>query len=82
VLKVTFPYYINDILYEVTASCRNITEAEDVEGLTLEIKNEDETLVKIPYDKDLFEDLELEAMHFLAEEYYNPQLDFSNTKTH
>lgn len=82
-LKVYFDYPISDKqIVEVVATCKSVLGGETVEGLSLQFLDEDKNPVKISYDKELFEDLEHTAIYMLAEEYYNPSLNFSNNQRH
>lgn len=75
-LSVEFEYDINGLPVKVLASCRAIVEAEHIEGLKLIFLGEDDMRLNIPYDKDLFADIEDQAVYLLAESYYNPELNF------
>lgn len=73
---ITFQYEIKGKILQVVASCKSILNGEDVEGLSLTFLNENDERVKVSYDKEVFEDLEHEAVYLLAEEYYNPPVNF------
>jgi len=76
-LQVTFEYPMRNQSVQVVATCKNIIGAEYIEGLTLTFLNEDDIRIFVPYEKDLFEDIESEAVYMLAEAYYNPELNFA-----
>lgn len=75
-LQIHFEYPIRGQNLTVVACCKSVLNGEYVEGLTFTFLNEDDARVHIPYDKDIFDDLESEAIYMLAELYYNPELNF------
>lgn len=78
-LQVQFEYLIKGQAIEVIASCKSIVDSQFVDGLSLAFLNDKDERILVPYDKDLFEDLENEAVVMLAEAYYNPELNFNRT---
>lgn len=75
-LQVNFEYPINGINVQVIATCKSVLDGEYVEGLSLTFLNEDDTRIHVQYDKEVFNDIENEAIYFLSEAYYNPELNF------
>lgn len=78
-IQITFDYEIKGKLYQVIAQCKDVVNDYDITNLSLTFLDENDNRIKIDYDKDLFEDLESEAMYYLANEYYNPELKFKRT---
>lgn len=76
-LSVTFEYNLRGLPIQVLAACRDVIGDEYIKGLTLTFLDENDLRLHIPYDKDLFEDVEAEAVYLLSENYFNPSLDFS-----
>lgn len=74
-LQVLFDYPINGENVQVSASCKSIN-GEDVEGLTFIFLDYDDNVLKITYDKEMFSDIEDQALYMLADAYYNPELNF------
>lgn len=77
-LQINFEYPIRGINLQVVAACRSVLNGEYVEGLTLTFLNEDDVRIHVPYNKDIFDDIESEAIYYLAEAYYNPELNFGS----
>lgn len=77
-LSVNFEYILPNQNVTVVATCRSVVGAEYIEGLTLTFLNEDDIRIHVPYDKELFEDIESDAVYYLAEAYYNPELNFAH----
>ena len=77
-LQIQFEYPIRGVNMQVIACCKDVIGSEYVSGLTLTFLNEDDVRVHVPYDEDMFNDLEAEAIYMLADVYYNPELNFSH----
>lgn len=68
-----FIYHLNDkTQYIVVAQCKTITNEFTVVGLSFKFINDDGDTVRVGYDRDLFDDIEVEATNQLLEDYYNP----------
>lgn len=77
-LQVTFDYPIKNQNLQVLATCKSVLGSEYVEGLSLTFLNESDERVKVLYDKELFDDIESEAVYLLADAYFNPELNFKH----
>lgn len=80
--QVEFNYPVGAQMAKVVASCKSIVADEYdpyVTGLTLTFLDKDDVPIKVDYDKEIFEEIEDEAMLMLSELYYNPELNFQNT---
>lgn len=75
-LNVLFDYPINGENVVVSASCKSINEG-DVDGLILVFLDHDDNPIKVNYDKEMFEDIEDQALYMLNDAYYNPELNFN-----
>ena len=76
-LQVCFDYNINHQYVKVTASCNEIIDSDDVQGLKFIFTNENDIRIHVEFNEETFEDIEAEALYLLAEQYYNPKLNFN-----
>ncbi len=76
-LQVQFDYPVNERMLKVIASCKSVVNEEYVESLSITFLDSDDVVVKIEYDKDMFDDIEGEALIMLADLYFNPELNFA-----
>lgn len=76
-ISAEFEYPIDDKMVKVVANCNAVVN-EDVYGLSLTFLDKDDNIVKVEFDPDLFEDLEIEALTVLAEIYYNGEISYSH----
>lgn len=74
-IQVIFDYDINGHNIQVSASCKSIY-GEDVGDLKLVFLDQEDNVIKVSYDKDLFNEIEDQALLLLADAYYNPELNF------
>lgn len=77
-LQVEFNYPIRGQEVKILATCTGVLGAEYVEGLTLSFFNDADDRILVPFDQDLFDDIESEAVYMLADAYYNPELNFNH----
>lgn len=79
---VEFDYPVGAQMAKVVATCKSIVADEYdpfVDGLTLTFLDKDDVPIKVQYDKDIFEEIEDEAMLMLAEVYYNLDSKFEHS---
>lgn len=74
--KVNFQFYLTDTdLVNVEASCSDVGLYDCSDLVIRFLDNEGNAIQSIPYDEEMFDDIELEAMERLADEKYSPQLE-------
>lgn len=76
-LAISFEYDLDGLPVTIFATCKSITDAEQIDGLTITFVGEDDVRLHIPFNKDLFDDIEDEAIFHLGNAYYSPELNFN-----
>lgn len=69
-------YWINSSTrYKIVAKCKNIV-GYDIEGFSFTAYNDADEVIRLKYDKEIFDDIEHEAYEELLEQYYHPNAYF------
>lgn len=72
--SVDFYYWVSDKdRVRVKAYCKAVVGTEPV-GLKWKFLDEDDNVLDVEYDADMFSDIYEEAANALVDEYYNPEL--------
>lgn len=75
---VEFEYPVKGQQLKIFATCKEIID-EEVNGLSLTFLDATDTRIHVSYEKEVFDDIEAEAICYLADLYYNRErleLDF------